>query len=149
MAEPKIRLFVKSVKTVTGCVEVEHEVFGGMPLDRPSRVKIEGKRSDGTFRLRQFATQIEPKHEFILSEDPQKVVETVKDVSRKYSLEVEVIDIARENVLHRIIKERQAKIKIFPTLTTDSGQRIEGNMTGEKVESFISKIASERRKKYL
>ena len=144
MAESKIGLYVKSVKTVTGTVETEHEVFGPSTLDRPSRVKIEGKASSGTFRLRQFAIEKEPKYEFILSEDQQKIVETVKDISRRYSLEVEVVDIARENVLRRIIKQKQEKIKIFPTLITDSGRRIEGKMTDEKVESFLSRIANER-----
>jgi hypothetical protein len=149
MAEPKIRLYVKSVKTVTGTVETEHEVFGPSTLDRPNRVKIEGKISNGTFRLRQFAIEKEPKYEFILSEDQQKIIETVKNISQRYSLEVEVVDFARKNVLRRIIKEKQEKIKIFPTLITDSGLRIEGKMTDEKVESFLSKIANERRKKHL
>jgi hypothetical protein len=148
MAEPKIRLYVKSVKTVTGTVETEHEVFGPSTLDRPNRVKIEGKVSNGTFRLRQFAIEKEPKYEFILSEDQQKIVETVNDISQRYSLEVEVVDFTRKNVLRRIIKEKQEKIKVFPTLITDSGRRIEGKMTDEKVESFLSKIANERRKKY-
>jgi NADP-dependent 3-hydroxy acid dehydrogenase YdfG len=126
MAESKIRLYVKSVRTVTGTVEVEHA------------------------RLREVhAVETEPKHEFILSEDQQKIVEIVQNISRRHSFEVEVVDVTRENFLRRMIKEKQEKIKTFPTLITDSGRRIEGEMTEEQVESFLSKIANERRKQYL
>jgi NADP-dependent 3-hydroxy acid dehydrogenase YdfG len=124
MAESKIRLYVESVRTVTGTVEVEHA------------------------RLREVhAVETEPKREFILSEDQQKIIEIVKSISRRRSLEVEVVDVARENVLRRMVKEKQEKIKAFPTLITDAGRRIEGEMTEEKVESFLSKISNERRKK--
>ena len=126
MAESKIRLYVKSVRTVTGTVEVEHA------------------------RLREVhAVETEPKHEFILSEDQQKIVEIVQNISRRHSFEVEVVDVTRENFLRRMIKEKQEKIRTFPTLTTDSGRRIEGELTEEEVELFLSKIANERRKEYL
>jgi hypothetical protein len=52
MAESKIRLYVKSVKTVTGTVEVEREY---MPRPRlPTTAKTE------------------PKHEYMLPEEKQK-----------------------------------------------------------------------------
>ena len=126
MAESKIRLYVKSVRTVTGTVEVEHA------------------------RLREVhAVETEPKHEFILSEDQQKIVEIVQNISRRNSFEVEVVDVTRENFLRRMIKEKQEKIRTFPTLIMDSGRRIEGELTEEEVELFLSKIANERRKEYL
>jgi hypothetical protein len=126
MAESKIRLYVKSVRTVTGTVEVEHA------------------------RLREVhAVETEPKHEFILSEDQQKIFEIVQNISRRHSFEVEVVDVTRENFLRRTIKEKQEKIRTFPTLITDSGRRIEGELTEEEVELFLSKIANERRKEYL
>jgi len=126
MAESKVRLYVKSVRTVTGTVEVEHA------------------------RLREVhAVETEPKHEFILSEDQQKIVEIVQNISRRNSFEVEVVDVTRENFLRRMIKEKQEKIRTFPTLIMDSGRRIEGELTEEEVELFLSKIANERRKEYL
>ena len=57
---------MRSVKTVTGTVETEHEVFGHMALDHPDRVKVEGKTSNSPFRLRQFAVHKEPKYEIVL-----------------------------------------------------------------------------------
>ncbi len=126
MAQSRLRLYVKSIKTVTGTVEVEHA------------------------RMREVhAVETEPKHEYILPEDQQQAIETVKSISREYSVEVEVVDAARENIIHRLIEEKQEKIKEFPTLISDSGERIEGEMTEEKVRYLISKIANERRKEYL
>lgn len=43
--ESKIRLCVKSVKTATGTVQTERD-FRAIPLDHPSRVKVEGKVAD-------------------------------------------------------------------------------------------------------
>ena len=57
---------MRSVKTVTGTVETEHEVFGHMALDHPDRVKVEGKTSNSPFHLRQFAVHKEPKYEIVL-----------------------------------------------------------------------------------
>lgn len=90
-----------------------------------------------------------PRREFILSEGQQRVVEAVRRVGRRFSLEVEVVDVARENVLRRVVQEERGKIRTFPTLVADTGRRFEGEMTEEKVESFLCQIAGEGLKKYL
>lgn len=104
MPEFKTRLYVKSAITVTGTVEAEHEIFGHSHLDHPDRVKVEGKKTDGTFRLRQFAVETEPKYDYVLPEDQQKPAETVQKIARKYGIEIEVVDVTKENALRRILR---------------------------------------------
>jgi hypothetical protein len=118
MAESKIRLYVKSVKTVTGTVEVEREYIPRPRL--PPTVKTE------------------PKHEYILPEDQQKTIEMIKSIASKYGLKVEVVDVARENVFHREMQKEREKIRIFPTLIVSSGERIEGNIPEQQVEELLS-----------
>lgn len=134
---PLVRLFVKSVKTVTGIEETEREIFTRNPLNHPSRIQIEGKVTEGTYRLRQFETETEPRYEFILPEDQQRVVEMVKEVASKRGLKVEVVDVTKENVLHRTIQEEFERIRTFPTLMLSSGEKIEGNMTRKQIESIM------------
>jgi hypothetical protein len=145
----KVRLYVKSVKTVVRTTETEHEIFGRTALDQPGRVKVEGSLAGGTFRLRQFAEETEPKHDYVLSEDQQKLIEMVKDIAREHCLEVEVVDVAKENVLRRVIQKEKEKIRTFSALIAGDGQKIEGEMTEKQVESFLSRIVDEARKGYL
>ncbi len=139
MNEPRVRLYVKSVKTVAGTKEIEREIFG-RSLSHPSRVKVEGSVSDGTFRLRQFETITEPKYDFVLSENQQAAVEMVQKVASRHGLKVEVIDVTKEDVLHRTIQREFVRIRVFPALTASSGNKIEGKITEKEVESILSRI---------
>ena len=85
---------MESVKAVTETIEVEHEYIPRPRL--PSTVKAE------------------PKHDYILPQDQQKATETVKCITSKYGLEVEVVDVTRENVLHREMQKEREKNKDFP-----------------------------------
>lgn len=140
MSNSRVRLYVKSVKTVTGTRETERETLLRKPLSTPDRVKVEGRIAAGTFRIRTFETETEPTHEFVLSEDQQKTADVVKEIASRYGLEVEVVDVARENVLHRAIQKEFEKIRIFPTLIVSSGEKIEGKVTKEQIESFLSRV---------
>ena len=79
------------------------------------------------------------KKDFVLSDDQEKIVEMVKEIASNLGLEVEVVDVAKENALHKAIK-REPKITTYPTLMTDSGEKIEGELTKEQVEPFLSRI---------
>ena len=129
MAGSGIRLYVKSVKTFIGT--------------------LRGLQVDGFGRGRRVYSEREPEYEFVLPEDQQKVVDMVKEVARRYFLGVEVVDVAEENVLRRMIQREQEKIKIFPTLIADRETKIEGEMTEKQVTSLLSRIADGTRKKYL
>lgn len=129
MVESSIRLYVRGVKTVTG--------------------SFQGWQVRGFGRARRPWEEREPEYEFVLSEDQQEVVDMVKEIARRHYLEVEVVDVAKENVLRRVIQREREKIEIFPTLIAGSGQKIEGKITENQVESLLSRIADETRKKYL
>jgi hypothetical protein len=124
----RVILYVKSARIVTGTVETE------------------GLRG---LRVRVLETATEPKYDYVLSEDQQKVIEIVDKYARRYDVEVEVVDVTRENVLRRTLRREREKIRTFPTLSMDPGQRVEGEITEEQVDSFLSRVAKERRKRYL
>lgn len=136
----KVRLFVKSVKTLTGTEEFEHVTFRNRVGARPDRIELEGSRTTGTFRIKAYETETEPVYEFVLPEDQEKVVEMVKEAASKKGYEVEVIDVTRENILHRAIQEELDKIHAFPTIMTGSGQKIEGIMTKKQIDDFLSRV---------
>jgi hypothetical protein len=140
MSEAEVRLYVKSVKTVTGTREMEREIFGRSVSSHPSRVKVEGSTADGTFRLRQFEVEREPKYDSVLSEDQEAVVEMVEKAASRHGLKVEVIDVAKEDALHRAIQREFKRIRTFPTLTVSSGEKLEGKITEKQVESLLSRI---------
>ena len=124
----KITLYVQSVKTVTGMEEwVRWGYVGGAGLR-------------GGYRLiPDYKVYSEAKYKRALPDDQKKVVEMVKEVGHKYGFEVEVIDVAMENVLDRLMQEEVKKIRVFPTLITDSGERIEGDISKEQIESLLAK----------
>jgi len=130
MSVPQLRLYIKSVKTVTGSVEVVS----------PS----------ASLRLRWNSTINEAKVEYMLPENQETTREIIMEVASNYGLEVQVIDVGRENILHKAIQEERERIKVFPTLLfAESGERIEGEITEEQAKSFLSRIADRSRKKYL
>lgn len=52
---------------------------------------------------------------------------------------------ARENLLHRAIHKRLEKIRLFPTIVSDSGLMLEGISKEEQIEAFLNKIAKTRK----
>lgn len=141
VTEPtKVIIYVESVKTVTGVKEVERELLGRYIGHTSSRVKAEGKVRDGTFRLRQFEETKMPKYEFILPDDQQRFVGTVKEVAATCGIEVEVVDVAKENVPKREVQEHVKNLDVFPTAITNDGKRIEGNVTKTQLEKLLSRM---------
>jgi hypothetical protein len=88
-------------------------------------------------------------HKLVLPDDQQRTVMMVNAICRRLSLEVEVVDIGRVNALKRIVHWRRFKMMTFPTLLASTGQRLQGQITEEKVESFLYHIAKYEQKKYL
>ena len=128
MSEPQIRLYVRSVKTVTGTVQFER-----LTTRRPRLPPV---------------TVTEPKRDYVLPEYQMKTAEMVKSVASKFGLKVEVVDVARENILRRAMTREGKKIRTFPTLVAGL-QRVEGEITEVQVTSLFSRIADASRKKYI
>jgi len=150
MSVSRVRLYVKSVKTVTGNLKVNlgyedvEGVYTGQVLGE------QGESPGSMYRPNRPPNVREgPKEEYILPEDQEKTVEMITRIASKYGLEVEVVDVARENILHRAIQKERKKIRTFPALFADSVEGIEGDITEEQAEFFFSRIVNRTRKKYL
>jgi hypothetical protein len=65
--------------------------------------------------------ETEPKHDYVLAEDRQGVVEMVKEIARRQCLEVEVVEVAKGNVLRRVIRKERERIRTFPALIVSNG----------------------------
>ena len=128
-----VTLYVKSVKSVAGteAVDVKSLISGG-PSMRP-----------GGFRTvppgAMYDVEEVLKYEFVLPEDQKDYVETVKDIGGRLGFAVEIIDVTKENIVHREIQSAIKKIRAFPALVTDSGRRVEGQITKEQLSSFLTK----------
>jgi hypothetical protein len=124
----KVRLYVKGVKTATGTEE----------WSRWGWVSSPGVRG-GYHIIPDYKTYHKVKYENVLPDDQKRVVEMVEEIAPKYGFDVEIIDVALEDSIHRVLEEKVKRIKTFPTLITDSGGKIEGNISKEQVESLLSK----------
>ena len=80
-----------------------------------------------------------PKQDYVLPDDQKDAVRMVRRVASKLGFEVEVVDVARENVIRREIQKERVKIRVSPTLIVSSGERIEGPLTEEQVEAILSR----------
>jgi hypothetical protein len=127
MGDLKVRLYVKGVKTVSRAKKFGTVTFATQHVGQ-------GIASPVT-----FDSETEAKYESILPEEQKKIVEIVEETTSKHGLELEVIDVTRENVFHRTIREELERIRSFPTLVLSSGERIEGRITKEQIESMLSR----------
>jgi len=128
VANRKVTIYVKSVKTAIRTEKIVHQKLIGGPGARG------GYRVIPTYEVNSIT-----KYDFVVPEDQNKIVETVREIAAKHGFEVEIVDITRENILHRVLQEEIKKIKIFPTLITDSGEKIEGKISKEQIKSLLSK----------
>jgi glutaredoxin len=129
-----VTLYVKSKKVITGKTSVTE----------PHLIK-KGVRSGDAFRMRDmfwdtaFDNKVEEVHDYVLPDDQKATAETVRRLCEKHGFELRIIDVTRENILHRAMQEEVSKIKTFPTLITDSERRVEGSFLEEQLESLLSK----------
>jgi hypothetical protein len=94
--------------------------------------------------VKTYATETELKYEFVLPEEQQVIVDLKKKIASELGSEIKVIDVGKENVLHRAIHKEFEKIRLFPTLVSDSGMMLEGISTREQIDVFLSKIEGVR-----
>jgi glutaredoxin len=136
LGKQRLTLYVKSSRNfVSRTVDVEKvtvQNWGSTGGTGPSyRAPLFGSPYHDTFT--------KTKTDLVLPDDQKRIVEMVKEIASKLGLEVEVVDVAKENALHKAIK-REPKITTYPTLMTDSGEKIEGELTKEQVKPFLSRV---------
>ncbi len=127
MTEHMVTLYLKSIKTFT----------------RTEIVNERSPISKGTSMPPDYTPRAVPMYEYVLPDDQKKILDLVETVARRFSVQVRVIDVARESLLEREIQQHIGNIRVFPALTDDSGRRIEGDMSREQVASFLAALKGE------
>jgi len=128
VTDRKVTLYVKSVKSAIRTEKIGHQKLIGGPGVRG------GYRVIPTYEVDSIT-----KYNFVVPEDQNRIVEMVREIAPKHGFDVEVVDVTKENILHRVLQEEVKRIKTFPTLITGSGEKIEGNISKEQIKSFLSK----------
>lgn len=132
MKNYEVTVYVKSVKTVSHVERVPRE---SLVWDSTSRSMQPGAnpRVTEAHEFEEVAM-----HDFLLSEEQKRAVDIVREVAAKYEIEVQIVDVTRENIIRRVEQEAEG-MKTFPTLVTSSGEKIEGDISKEKVDMLLSK----------
>ena len=129
MKKRKLTLYVKSVKTVIGTEKIDRHYFQAGPP-----VKVSGYRL-----IPKHEVESVTKYRFVLPENQSRVVEMVKEIAPKHGFDVMIIDVTKENLLQRVLQEGAKKIKTFPTLVTNHGEKIEGDVTRAQIKSLLAR----------
>jgi hypothetical protein len=80
-----------------------------------------------------------PKYDFVLPEDQEKVVGIVRESCQEHGFELVVVDVTQQDGLHRAIITTFGGIRESPTIVSGSGRRIEGVLSKDQVDAFLSK----------
>ena len=126
MGDLRVTLYVRSVKTATRAKNFGVVTFATPWVGRGSVSPVT------------FDSETDTKYEFVLPEEQRRVVEMVEKVASEHDLEVEVIDVGKENIIHKFTQARVRKMRTFLTLVLSSGEKIEGNVTKKQLESILS-----------
>jgi len=79
----------------------------------------------------------ETTYKSVLSEDQRALIEMVKALAVKYGFELKVIDVAENRFLDKL-ETRRKRICSFPTLLTDTGLKIEGDITEIRIKTLLA-----------
>ena len=129
----EVTLYVKGVKTCMGIDDRSHwgyivTVFGPAPSPYGGDTKP----------IPDYKVYREPEYKSILPEDQRALVEMVKVASVKYGFKLTIIDVTKQSILHKL-EDRLMGIRIIPTLETDTGVKIEGDITEERIKTLFAK----------
>lgn len=86
----------------------------------------------------------EAEYKSVLPKDQEAVVEMVKAAAVKYGFKLKVIDVGQNRLLDRL-EVRQKGISSFPTLITETGYKIEGDISEERIKTLFLTRAKNRR----
>lgn len=121
MSSVKVIVYVQSVKRVVGT-----EQWGGWDY-----VLCPSAKPGGYRLVPDYKTYKEPKYERALPENQEKFVEMVEAMAARLGFEVEIVDASRR---------KRLGIEKFPVLAVNSGEKLEGAVSEEQVERFLSKV---------
>ncbi len=121
----KAILYVKGVKTKF----VEDHSYQGYVIG--------GAAQPGQFRVYpDYKVIIDTKCKSVLPEDQKALVQRVRALAVKHGFELKVIDVTKGDFLDRL-EDKLKGISSFPTLITDKGHKIEGEITEERIKALF------------
>ena len=119
MVNRRITLYVQSIKAVAGTQQFER-IWAWSAMA-------------GTRKTTQT------KYEYVLPDEQETIVKTVKNLCDQYGFELEIVDVTREKILDKVMHDNIKGIDVYPALLSDSDRWIEGISSKEQAESFLSK----------
>ncbi len=76
-----------------------------------------------------------PRHvttdEYTFPPNQREVIDLVKNMAEKYDYAVEIVDMAKENIVEKLVEEIKG-LDIIPTIKTNLGGRLEGSQITKK-----------------
>jgi hypothetical protein len=144
MGNKEVAIFVKSVKTKE-LRKIKVASRGTRALDTssasaaPSGYLIAGIQFNED--LKRACLGMEEKEvvmdEYTLPPDQREVIDLVKKVAEQHNYSVEIIDVAKENMIHGLIYDIE-EIDTIPTIKTNLGNKLEGaQIIKEKLELLL------------
>ena len=128
----KVTLYVKSVKTA-----VDMETTPRPRVVVPNQGPAPGGMAPPPQVYVTYDVESETRYAYVLPEDQKTVVEMVEQIARAEGLDIEVVDVTKIGRLSRAFRKDLRRLKIFPTLLTDSGLKLEGSLSKEQVERLL------------
>jgi len=126
---------VESVKRPVGTDQHAREFYRVDPLTMP---QSGATPAGGHHVIQEHKVETVTRFEFVLPEEQMRLLGMVESFASEHGFELTVIDMGRKNNLERWVQKKIRGIKIYPTLATDAGHRVEGNITREQLESLLS-----------
>jgi hypothetical protein len=123
-------LYVKGVRTT----QVEDRSSEGYVVQAMGEL---GAGGAGTVRVFPDRKVIKiTTYKSVLPEDQKAVVEMVKAAALRYGFELKVVDVTEESFLQKLGGKSKG-ISTFPAFVTDSGLRIEGDISEERIKALL------------
>jgi len=75
--------------------------------------------------------------EYTLPPDQREVIDLVKNVAKQHKYTVEIVDMAKENIVEKLIEEIKG-LDVIPTIKTNLENKLEGpQITKERLELLL------------
>ena len=151
MENRKITIYVKSVKTKRiKKIMVASRGSRAMAAAAPGGYPIAGAQVSKDYRSAYLGEEEKEVviDEYTLPPDQKELVDLVKNVAKQYEYMVEIVDMAKENIIEKLIEEIKG-LDTIPTIKTNLGGRLEGSqITKENIELLLLNEIRQRSIRY-
>jgi hypothetical protein len=140
MENRKITVYVKSVKTKRiKKIRMPSRGSRAMAAAAPSGYPIAGIQVSKDYRHAYLGEEEKEvvMDEYTLPPDQREVIDLVKNAAKQHKYTVEIVDMAKENVVEKLIEEIKG-LDTIPTIKTNLGGKLEGSqITKERLELLL------------